>query len=301
MTDLARVRSFNRVTTARIGALHDEYLGQQRPLGASRVLWEIGTAGADVRAIRDRLDLDSGYLSRLLRRLEADGLVRVETDPGDRRARIVRLTPAGTAESAELDRRSDDLARSLLAPLSKGQRARLVDAMATVERLLTAGLVDIAPEDPASAATQYCWESYFAEIDARFEHGYDPAAAVAVNPQDLVEPAGVLLLARLRGEPIGCGCLLLHGPGPGDIKRLWVAPDARGLGLGRRLLAELEGYARRYGASAVRLDTNKRLTEAIALYRANGYLEVPRFSDEGHAHHWFQKSLVPTDDLSRDS
>src|SRR5215470_9955180 len=129
-TLIERVRSFNRVVTQRVGALQEEYLARSRPLGASRVLWEIG-AGTEVRAIRARLDLDSGYLSRLLRMLEADGLVTVEPEPADRRARRVRLTPAGARERAELDRRSDDLARSLLDPLSTAQRTRLVEAMDT--------------------------------------------------------------------------------------------------------------------------------------------------------------------------
>lgn len=103
-------------------------------MGASRVLWEVDEAGVDARTIRARLDLDSGYLSRLLRGLEAEHLVEVEQDSGDHRVRVVRLTEAGRVERAELDRRSDELAQSLLAPLDHPQRARLVDAMATVER-----------------------------------------------------------------------------------------------------------------------------------------------------------------------
>src|ERR1022692_397800 len=103
------VRRFNRTVTQRIGALSEEYLARSRPLGASRVLWEIG-GGADVRAIRARLDLDSGYLSRLLRSLEAEGLVRAQPAPDDHRVRVVALTDAGLAERAELDRRSDELA-----------------------------------------------------------------------------------------------------------------------------------------------------------------------------------------------
>ena len=112
--------------TQRVGALQDRYLGRDRPLGEDRVLWEVGD-GADVRDLRARLDLDSGYLSRILRSLEAAGLVAVE--PGaDRRVRVARLTAKGKRERALLDRRSDGLASSLLAPLSDRQRARLVDA-----------------------------------------------------------------------------------------------------------------------------------------------------------------------------
>src|SRR3954447_6538023 len=156
MAATQHVRSFNRTVTQRIGVLQDEYLARGRPLGASRVLWELGAGAADVRALRARLDLDSGYLSRLLRSLEREGLVVVETGPADRRVRTVRLTAAGRAERAVLDRESDALAASLLAPLGAAQRERLVDAMATVERLLTAGLVEVAVADPRSAAARFC-------------------------------------------------------------------------------------------------------------------------------------------------
>src|SRR3954451_7965148 len=142
-----QVRSFNRTVTQRIGVLQDEYLARGRPLGASRVLWEVGEEAVDVRALRARLDLDSGYLSRLLRSLEREGLVVVEPGAGDRRVRTVRLTDAGRAERAVLDRERDALGESLLAPLGGTQRERLVAAMATVERLLTAGLVEVAVED----------------------------------------------------------------------------------------------------------------------------------------------------------
>jgi DNA-binding MarR family transcriptional regulator len=155
-TTTQRVRSFNRTVTQRIGALQDEYLARGRPLGASRVLWEVGEDPIDVRALRARLDLDSGYLSRLLRTLESEGLVAVDPGAGDRRVRTVRLTDAGRAERAVLDRESDALADSLLAPLGAAQRERLVDAMAVVERLLTAGIVVLSEEDPASEAARAC-------------------------------------------------------------------------------------------------------------------------------------------------
>jgi DNA-binding MarR family transcriptional regulator/GNAT superfamily N-acetyltransferase len=292
------VRSFNRAVTQRIGALSEEYLARSRPLGASRVLWEIGDAGADVRTIRARLDLDSGYLSRLLRRLEDERLIRVQPGRDDHRVRAVRLTDSGRAERAErdeLDRRSDELARSLLAPLTGRQRARLVGAMATVEQLLTAGLVEIGVADPASGAAQFCLQSYFAELDSRFDTGFDPDASISAAAPELVAPAGLLLLARIRGEPVGCGALKFHGTGPADLKRMWVAASARGLGVGvgvgRRILAALERHARQRGTTVLRLETNQSLTEAIGLYRSAGYAEVPAFNDEPYAHHWFEKRL----------
>jgi DNA-binding MarR family transcriptional regulator len=287
---IASVRSFNRTVTERVGALQESFLARGRALGASRVLWEVGE-GTGVRELRARLGLDSGYLSRLLRSLEAEGLVTVASDPADRRVRQVRLTAAGRAERAILDERSDALAGSLLAPLSERQRTQLVEAMGTVERLLTAGLVEVAVEDPASAAGRACLEAYFEELDARFDAGFDPAVSVVADPAELTEPAGVLLVARLRGEPVGAGAVRLHPGEWAEIKRMWVAPAARGLGLGRRLLAELEHHARRLGATVARLETNRNLVEAIALYRAAGYVEIERFSPEPYAHFWFEKRL----------
>jgi DNA-binding MarR family transcriptional regulator len=291
MQPTAQVRAFNRVVTRRVGALQGEYLARGRPLGASRALWEVAAGHADLRALRARMGLDAGYLTRLVQSLEREGLVTVGPAEDDRRARAVRLTAAGEAEVAELDRASDELAASMLAPLNDRQRERLVEAMATVERLLTAGLVEVAPADPASADAQTCLAAYFAEIDDRFEHGWDQSVGIHLEPADMAPPRGLILLARLDGEAVGCGVLWHHGGGVADAKRMWVAPRARGIGLGRRLLAELESHARAAGVHTLRLETNRALTEAIALYRASGYEEVDPFNDEPHAHHWFAKGL----------
>ena len=282
-----RVRSFHRVVTQRIGALHDEYLARGRSLGASRMLWEIGHDGADLRELRVRLDLDSGYLSRLLRALEQEGLLAVEPSAPDRRVRTARLTAAGRAELALLDERSDELARSLLAPLGEAQRSRLVDAMDAVERLLTATLVEVGSEDPSGDAGRFCIESYFAELDRRFHGGYESRPTLSAAASELT----LFLVARLRGEAIGCGGLKLHGAEPAEIRRMWVAPSARGLGVGRRLLGELEDHARQRGVAVVRLETNRTLTEAASLYRSAGYVETERFGDELDADHWFEKRL----------
>ena len=286
------VRRFNRTVTERIGALSDDYLARSRPLGASRVLWEIGPSGADVRSLRSSLRLDSGYLSRLLRGLEAEGLVAVQAGDGDRRVRAVTLTAAGRAERAELDRLSDAHARSLLAPLTGRQQDRLIAAMGTVERLLTASLVEIGVSDPASEAAQFCLKSYFAELEARFDDGFDTAAGLA-GASGYAAPGGLLLVARLRDEPVGCGALCFMDGEPDQVKRMWVARPARGLGLGRRLLTELEERVRERGGRAIRLETNQRLGEAISLYQSAGYVEVPPFNDEPYAHHWFEKQLPP--------
>jgi DNA-binding MarR family transcriptional regulator/GNAT superfamily N-acetyltransferase len=288
---VGQVRSFNRVTTQRIGALSEAFLSRGRPLAEARLLWEIGPDGADVRGLRSRLDLDSGYLSRLLRSLESDGLVRVEPSQADGRVRTARLTSDGLAERAELDRRSDDAAAAILRPLMPSQRSRLVAAMAEVERLLTASMIQVSPRDPRRPDARWCLGSYFSELARRFDAGFDPALSISADDQELTPPAGLLLVATLHGEPVGCGALKFHDDAPTEIKRMWVAPQARGLGLGRRILADLERRAAAGGARVVRLETNRTLTEAIGLYRAEGYREVPPFNDEPYAHHWFEKAL----------
>lgn len=285
------VRRFNRTVTQRIGALDDAYLSRDRPLGQARLLWEIAEEGTDVSTLRARLDLDSGYLSRLLRALEADGLIEVRPGEADGRERTAYLTPAGRAEWSVLDERSDELARAILGPLSAAQRERLVAAMADVERLLIASMVEISPRPPSDPQARFCMRSYFREVAERFEGGFDPERSRPVTDDELVPPAGLLLVATLHGEPVGCGALKFHRGAPAEIKRVWVAGSVRGLGLGKRMLAELEAQAARRRVRAVRLDTNRALTEAIQLYRSTGYREVPAFNDEPYAHHWFEKQL----------
>jgi DNA-binding MarR family transcriptional regulator len=288
---IARVRRFNRTVTQRVGALRSHYLAHGRSLGASRVLWEVDDAGRDVRNLRAVLDLDSGYLSRLLRSLERAGLVETRAGTDDARVRTVHLTKTGRVERRALDEESDALAWSFLEPLNATQRASLLGAMDTVQRLLTAGLVEIEVEDPMSADAHRCLEAYFATLDERFDTGFDPAISIRADADDLRLPRGLLVLARLHERPVGCGALKLHGRQPAELKRMWVAPDARGLGVGRRLLGELERKAWNHGARRVRLETNRSLTEAIALYQSAGYVEVGPFNDEPYAHHWFEKGL----------
>jgi DNA-binding MarR family transcriptional regulator/ribosomal protein S18 acetylase RimI-like enzyme len=288
---IEQVRRFNRTVTQRIGALDETFLARGRPLGQARLLWEIGPDGRDVRDLRSRLDLDSGYLSRLLRSLQDDGLVTIEVNEADGRLRTARLTAAGQAERAELDRRSDEAAASLLGPLSAPQRSRLVSAMAEVERLLAASAVQVGVRDPRHPDARYCLRAYVEELSGRFDSGFDPARSISAADHEMTPPAGLFLVATLHTEPVGCGALKLHPGAPAEIKRMWVAPSVRGLGLGRRLLAELEARAAAHGVRVVRLETNQALGEAIGLYRAAGYREVAAFNDEPYAHHWFEKSI----------
>ena len=287
-----QVRRFSRVVTERVGALNDHFLGRERPLGEARLLWEIGLEGCEVRLLRARLGLDSGYLSRLLRSLEAAGLVRVAAGAGDRRVRVARLTAAGRRECAALDKRSDELARSLLAPLSSKQRERLVAAMQEVERLLTAASVQITSVDPEHPDAQYCLAEYVAELNRRSQRGFDPSVGATALPHEVRPPAGEFFIAYLHGEAVGCGAVKHHADAPAEIKRMWIAPRARGIGLGRRLLERLETCARAGGARVAHIETSAVLVEALSLYRSTGWVEVAAFNNEPFADHWLEKALT---------
>ncbi|WP_041312045.1 bifunctional helix-turn-helix transcriptional regulator/GNAT family N-acetyltransferase [Mycobacterium sp. JS623] len=287
---VAQVRRFNRTVTQRIGVLNENFLASHRSLAQNRLLWEIGVDGCDIRSLRERLDLDSGYVSRLLRALEAAGHVVVEPSPADGRIRIARLTAAGRRELAALDRRSDDAAAAILQPLNDRQRTALVTAMADVERLLIASTVEVRECEPRHRDARFCLQTYYDELAVRFEGGYDPALS-PVADAEMTPPAGLLLVASLHGEPVGCGALIFYPDGVALVKRMWVAPAVRGLGLGRRLLYELENRARADGVRLMRLETRNELSEAIRMYQTSGYREVEPFNDEPYAHHWFEKSL----------
>jgi DNA-binding MarR family transcriptional regulator/GNAT superfamily N-acetyltransferase len=287
-----QVRRFNRIVTARVGALNDHFLGRERPLGEARLLWEIGLGGCEVRLLRARLGLDSGYLSRLLHSLEAAGLVKIVAHARDRRIRVARLTAAGRRERAALDKRSDELARSLLAPLNLKQRDSLVAAMNEVERLLTSASVHISAVDPEHPAAQYCLAEYVAELNRRSRRRFDPSVGATALPHEVRPPAGEFFVAYLHGEAVGCGAVRHHADAPAEIKRMWIASPVRGLGLGRRLLERLEACARGGGARVAHIETSAVLVEALSLYRSTGWVEVPAFNDEPFADHWFEKALT---------
>jgi DNA-binding MarR family transcriptional regulator/ribosomal protein S18 acetylase RimI-like enzyme len=285
-----QVRRFNRTVTQRIGVLNDNFLASDRSLGQNRLMWEIGADGCDVRTLRARLDLDSGYLSRLLRTLENEGLVVVEPSRADGRVRTARLSEAGRREVAVLDERSDEAAAAILQPLNTGQRDRLVSAMAEVDRLLTASIVEVRECDPDDPDARFCLDTYFAELAKRFSGGFDPSRKPFLD-EEMRPPSGLLLVARLHGDPVGCGAVTFLPDAVAYIKRMWVAKAVRGLGLGRRLLSELEQRAHDSGATRLQLETRDELREAIGLYLSNGYREVPPFNDEPYADHWFEKTI----------
>ena len=294
---VAQVRRFNRTVTQRAGALDDHFLSGDRPLALSRLLWEIGTEGGEVVMLRARLGVDSGQMSRMLRALESEEIVTVTPSAVDGRVRVARLTPKGLIERAVLDERSDELAASILHPLDDAQRVELVSAMRTVERLIATSLIELRQVDPESPDAQRCLRAYVAELNRRApQRGFDPSKGATADPHEVRPPRGAFVLAYLRGEAIGCGAVK-HQPGEvTDIKRMWIAESARGLGLGRRLLEHLERLACEHGSSEAHLETSDVLPEAIALYRSSGYVEVPPFNDEPFADRWFTKPLLEQSD-----
>jgi DNA-binding MarR family transcriptional regulator/GNAT superfamily N-acetyltransferase len=293
LSHVAQVRRFNRTVTQRAGALNDSFLSLDRPLAISRLLWEIGTEGGEIVMLRARLGIDSGQLSRTLRALERDKLITVTPGAADARVRVARLTAKGLAERAVLDQRSDELATSILQPLDHAERDELVNAMRTVERLLTTSLVDLRQVDPASPDAKRCLRAYVAELNRRApQRGFDPSKGATAEPHEVRPPRGAFVIACRRDEPIGCGAVKHQPHEVTDIKRMWVAEPARGLGLGRRLLEHLERLAREHGSRQAHLETTDALPEAIALYRSSGYVEVPPFNDEPFADRWFAKPLL---------
>jgi len=284
-------RQFQRVVTREVGALQDDFLGRGRPYGASRLLWEMGDGPVEVASLRERLGLDAGYASRLLKALENEGLVAVGPSPDDARARVAARTPAGAAEAAILDRLSDDAAASVLDDFDAQELAEIDAAARTLTRALTRRHLAIEIVDPESRDARWCVGQYFAEIDSLFTTGYDPAKALNVGAADLTRPHGAFLVARLHGQPVGCGGVKLPEGEPAFLKRMWVAPSARGLGVAGLLLDRLEALAVEAGATAVTLDTNSKLVAAARLYATRGYVEVHDFNGEPHADRWYRKEL----------
>ena len=243
-----------------------------------------------MRALRARLDLDSGYLSRLLRSLEARRAGRRRAEPGRRARTHGAADRAGRAERAVLDR-TQRRARRHPARTARPSPARTAGRRRwqTVERLLTAGLVEIALADPTSEAARLLHRRTSPSSTGASTAASIPAST-SLDADDLRAPAGLLLVARLRGQPVGCGALKFHGTEPAEIKRMWVAAGGARSRLGRRLLDELEEPRRAAGARGPARD-QRRPARGDRLYRSPGYLEVEPFNDERYAHHWFEKQL----------
>ncbi|MGJ4951574.1 bifunctional helix-turn-helix transcriptional regulator/GNAT family N-acetyltransferase [Bradyrhizobium sp. HKCCYLS20291] len=286
---ISRVRRFNRAVTTEVGALDTSFLGRGRPLGAARVLNAIGHGCSDVAELRDYLALDSGLMSRLLRSLEEEGLVTTRPHPDDARRRIARLTAAGRREFEAYETLSNAQAEAMLARSSRPEA--LLAAMDMVAAALARDRISIDEVDPRGEPARHCLGEYYAELSRRFARGFDVTLSRDPDALDMMAPRGAFFVALSDGLPLGCAGLKGHGGDVAEIKRLWVAPAARGLGLGRRLMDAAEDAARKLAITTLRLDTNSALGEARQLYRRTGWTEIERFNDDPYPDLFFEKRL----------
>ena len=286
---ISRVRRFNRAVTSEVGALDTSFLGRGRPLGAARVLNAIGHGRSDVAEIRDYLGLDSGLMSRLLRALEDEGLIETTAHADDARRRIARLTRAGQREFRAYEALSNAQAEDFLARHAEPEA--LLAAMDLIGSALLRSRTELKEVNPRSDEARYCLGEYYAELARRFKQGFDVSLSRDPDAKDMLRPRGTFIVAMSDGLPIGCVGLKGTDGEFAEIKRLWVAPSARGLGLGRRLMEAAENAARELSISVLRLDTNSALPEAGGLYRRSGWTEIPRFNDDPYPDLFFEKHL----------
>jgi DNA-binding MarR family transcriptional regulator/GNAT superfamily N-acetyltransferase len=287
---VARLRRFNRVVTREIGALDTSYLGRGRPLGAARVLQLVRPEGTDVAELRQRLDLDTGLLSRLLRSLEAEGLVEVAPDPTDRRRRIARLTSTGLAEWRVYDALGYAKAQAVLDRAGAGQEA-LVEAMDLIATVMLKDDVVIRDADPADPAALSCIGLYYQLLLETFSSLTSEMFPLPLpDAERYRSPDGAFLIAWSEDLPIGCVSMRRLGPKLAEVKRLWVHPHARGQGLGLRLMRAIEARARDLGYTHANLDSNTGLSAAVSLYRSDGWTECDPYTDPP-ANIWMTKRL----------
>ncbi|KAA8606170.1 PadR family transcriptional regulator [Salipiger aestuarii] len=290
LTDpIARTRRFHRAVTTESGVLDSSFLGRGRPLGPARVLNAIGHGRQDVADIRAFLRLDSGLMSRLLRGLEDEGLITLHSAPNDARRRLATLTDAGAAEFAAYESLSDAQVSGILNRHARPEALlAAMDIVATALGIDRTEIVETPPTDPRAIA---CLTAYYDELAQRLATGFDVSLSADPEAQDMTPPRGAFLLALSDGMPIGCVGLKATDKGYAEVKRLWTAPAARGMGLAKRLMDQLEARARTLGITRLRLDSNSALLEAIAMYRKAGWTEIDRFNDDPYPDHFFEKAL----------
>lgn len=287
--DIRRVRRFQRAVTTEVSALDASFLGRGRPLGPARVLNAIGNGITEVQAIRRYLKLDSGLMSRLLKRLADDGLIETIPSATDRRRVHVVLTASGDAEYAAYEALADERAQQMLNAHPRPEK--LVAAMDTIALLFSREHIDIVEIDPGDARAQACMQAYYQELAERFDEGFDVTLSCDPELADMQAPRGSFLLALADGLAVGCVGLKGTDKGYAEVKRLWVAPEARGLGLSRKLMARLEQTAASMGIALLRLDTNTQLPEAVGFYRKAGWQEIPRFNEDPYPNVFFEKKV----------
>ncbi len=278
--DIAAVRAFNRFYTRRIGVLDEAHLGGGFTLGEGRVLYELAHAdGLTAKRLGEMLDLDGGYLSRILRRFEATGLLERRPDPKDGRSSSLHLTPSGREAFVRLNARSEAQVAGMLAALDEDRRARLTDALRTVGGLLAPTATQVPAEivlRPHRVGDMGWIVQRHAELYAE-ERGWGPLfeALIAEVCGDFLrnfDPARERCwIAEQAGERMGC-IFLVKGEGrTAKLRLLLVEPAARGLGLGRRMTAECIAAARVLGYEELTLWTQSVLTTARRIYAEAGF------------------------------
>lgn len=286
---ISRVRNFSRSVAVEVGALEDSFLDRGRPLGAARVLNAIGLGYENVSELRAFLKLDTGLLSRLLRSLEAEGLIETKENPNDRRSRITKLTTDGKQEFDVYEILSNERAANILA--RHKDAGRLLDAMDVVTIALSRKDIIFEEVDYASDIATICLSAFAAELSNRLNLNFDLKKSGDPELSQMKRPRGTFVVARLRNMPVGCVGVKGNGGTIAEIKRIWIAPAARGLGLARRLMTTAEEASSALGIRTLRLDTNSILFEAVGLYRNMGWKEIERFNDDPYPDLFFEKQL----------
>ncbi|MEM1078128.1 MAG: helix-turn-helix domain-containing GNAT family N-acetyltransferase [Pseudomonadota bacterium] len=287
--DITRVRNFGRSVAVEVGALEDSFLNRGRPLGSARVLNAIGLGHENVSELRTKLKLDTGLLSRLLRGLEAEGLIETKPNPEDRRGRISTLTERGKAEFEIYETLSDERAAEILARHKHARR--LLEAMDVVTITLSRDEIVFEEADYASEIATQCLNAFATELSQRLNLEFDLDNSGVQELSEMRPPLGTFVVARLGETPIGCVGIKGKGGPIAEIKRMWIAPAGRGLGLARRLMTTAEDAARNMSIKTLRLDTNSALFEALNLYRDMGWHEIDRFNDDPYPDFFFEKHL----------
>lgn len=287
--DINRVRNFGRAVAVEVGALEDSFLNRGRPLGSARVLNAIGLGYQDVSKLRAFLQLDTGLLSRLLRGLEMEELIETSTNPNDRRGRITRLTQKGQEEFDIYEKLSNERAVAILARHKNARR--LLDAMDIVTITLSRKDIVFEEADYASDLATHCLRAFAAEWSERLDLEFDLKKSGDPELSQMKPPHGTFIVARLGEMPVGCVGIKGNGGELAEVKRMWISPAARGLGLARRLMTSAEKAARALGITSLRLDTNSTLVEAVGLYRAMGWVEIERFNNDPYPDLFFEKML----------
>lgn len=288
------VRAFNRFYTNTIGVLHGGLLDTPYSLTEARVLFELAQREAmEVAELRRGLDIDAGYLSRILARFTSDELVTRERSDVDARRQVIRLTEVGRAAFSMLDQRQADDVQQLLARLSDEQQRRLLGAMDAIQQVLgeapqSPGYV-LRPPEPGDLgwvvhrhgvlyAQEYGWDASFEALVARVVSDY-------VDNHDPVREAA--WIAEIDGERAGCVFCVRGDETTAKLRLLLVEPDARGTGIGTRLVEECLRFARRVGYQRMTLWTNDVLDAARRIYQRTGFELV----DE-EKHRSFGRDLV---------